>query len=424
MNALNIFLLQTPVPKDIPLPLPLPEWLLVGLLIISFLLHILFVNLMLGGTLLTLWAELKGMKNKDYDTLGKEIAKTVTVNKSLAVVLGVAPLLTINALYTIYFYSANAMTGTFWIMIIPFVIVAFLLIYWHKYSWDSMKNKNFHIALIALGSLIFLFVPLIFLTNINIMLFPERWREVEGFFSAMIMWNVIPRYLHFLAASLAITGLFLFWWLSRKKYPVSALFKQFSKTDIKRKWYKLALYASLSQIVLGPLNLFTLPWDNVSIGLIYIITTGALIAIGAMYMIWRELRGPEEKLGRNFYKIALALTVVVLFMGTGRHVYRAVSLAPHQEAMAAKTKDFRQRAALAMQEAQAASKLKTAEIILQDEMTIEMRQQIMQLLKGIGGVQNIRFDPQQRSVTYDAEPGIADPADISKKIEALGYGVR
>lgn len=48
--------LQThiPVPKDIPLDLPLPEWLLVSLLIVSFLLHIIFVNLMVGGSPLSI----------------------------------------------------------------------------------------------------------------------------------------------------------------------------------------------------------------------------------------------------------------------------------------------------------------------------------------------------------------------------------
>ncbi|HWV64801.1 hypothetical protein [Chitinophaga sp.] len=54
----------TPVPRDIPLDLPLPEWLLVVLLVVSFLAHIIFVNLMLGGSVLTLWAQLKGLKDK------------------------------------------------------------------------------------------------------------------------------------------------------------------------------------------------------------------------------------------------------------------------------------------------------------------------------------------------------------------------
>ena len=119
--------MQIPVPKDIPLPLPMAEWILVFVLIFSFLLHILFINLMVGGGILTFWYELKGRNNKDYDTLARKIAGTITVNKSLAVVLGVAPLLSINVLYTIYFYSANALTGNMWISIVPWVTVAFMV---------------------------------------------------------------------------------------------------------------------------------------------------------------------------------------------------------------------------------------------------------------------------------------------------------
>ena len=57
--------INTPIPKDLPLDLPLPEWLLVGLLVFSFLLHILFINLMVGGSIITLWAQIKGLKNKE-----------------------------------------------------------------------------------------------------------------------------------------------------------------------------------------------------------------------------------------------------------------------------------------------------------------------------------------------------------------------
>jgi cytochrome c len=44
----NHILLQTPVPRDLPLDLPLPKEVLIVLLVFSFLLHILFVNLMVG----------------------------------------------------------------------------------------------------------------------------------------------------------------------------------------------------------------------------------------------------------------------------------------------------------------------------------------------------------------------------------------
>ncbi len=130
INSLLISLqtnIPTPVPKDLPLPLPLPEWLLIIILVISFLAHLVFVNLMIGGTLLTLWSQIKGLKDKKYDLLAKEIASTITVNKSIAVVLGVAPLLSINVLYTVYFYSANALTGLIWIAVIPLVTIAFFI---------------------------------------------------------------------------------------------------------------------------------------------------------------------------------------------------------------------------------------------------------------------------------------------------------
>lgn len=333
------------IPRDIPLPQPLPEWLLVALLVSSFLLHILFVNLMLGGSLLTLWAEIKGRKDKKFDKLAKEIANTITVNKSLAVVLGVAPLLTINTLYTVFFYSANSLTGKLWISIIPLVTIAFLLLYWHKYSWEKYaRKKNFHIGIMGAAVLLLLFVPLIFLTNINLMLFPERWAEVKGFFSAMLFWNVIPRYLHFLCASLAVSGLFLFGYMKRKNYPFDEIFKDVggSRVETLKLWYHVALGASLLQLAFGPLNLFTLPWHAVTWDLGYIIIAGIAFALIAMVMLWMELKGPEEKLGRRFYIIAVVLTLTVLFMGTGRHIYRATALKPHQEKVQQKTSQHQQ----------------------------------------------------------------------------------
>ena len=338
-----IHLLQSniPVPKDIPLPLPLPEWLLVVLLVFSFLLHIIFVNLMIGGTVLTLWSQIKGLKDKDYHILAHEISRTITVNKSLAVVLGVAPLLSINALYSIYFYSANALTGTMWISIIPLVTIAFLLTYLNKYTWKLLdNNKALHIAIIGTATVIFLFIPLIFLVNINLMLFPEKWGGIKGFLSALLLPNVFPRYLHFICASMAVTGLFLFWYMGRKSYPFETYFTNLTRYEIKKKAYSLTLAASATQFIIGPLVLLTLPTKGIGWNLIAIIVTGALIAVPAMWGIWKAITGPEEDINKHFGKIVMALSITVLFMGSGRHIYRANALAPHQKLVALKTAAF------------------------------------------------------------------------------------
>src|SRR5690606_10516503 len=257
--------------------------------------------------------------------------KTITVNKSLAVVLGVAPLLSINTLYTLYFYSANVLTGLMWISIIPMVAIAFLLTYLHKYTWKSLENnKPMHIAIIGLAVLVFLFIPLIFLTNINLMLFPEKWGTIQGFLSALMLPNVFPRYLHFIFASFAVTGLFLFWYIGRKNYPFEEHFVTLTRYEVKKKAYSLTLAASVAQFIMGPLVLITLPSKGIGYNLIIIIFIGASIALPAMWWIWKSITGPEADINKHFVKVAIALSITVVFMGSGRHVYRANALAPHQ----------------------------------------------------------------------------------------------
>ncbi len=332
-------------PRDIPLPLPLPGWFIIGALVLSFLMHILFVNLLVGGSLLTLWAELKGRKDPAYDRLARQIAATVTVNKSLAVVLGVAPLLCINTIYTVFFYTANSLTGNLWISIIPLVTIGFLLLYWHKYSWEKYKyKKTFHLGILGAALVILLFVPLIFLANINLMLFPAEWASIKGSFSALFLSNVLPRYLHFLCASLAVTGLFLVGYMKRRAYPFQEIFQglSISRRRVLKLGYRLALFASLAQLLLGPLNLFTLPWHAVTWGLAHAIIAGTVLALTAIVLLWKEIKGPEHHLGKRFYLIVLLLSITVLFMGTGRHIYRAVALHPHQKKIEHETAHHRE----------------------------------------------------------------------------------
>ena len=329
---------QIPVPKDIPLDLPLPEWMLVAILIFSFLLHILFINLMVGGGVLTFWYELRGLKNKDYDTLAREIASTITVNKSLAVVLGVAPLLSINVLYTVYFYSANALTGAMWISIVPWVAVAFLVFYLHKYSWDRLAdNKALHLGILSIGVFSFLMIPFIFLTNINLMLFPEKWAEVSGFFDALTLPNVFPRYFHFITACLAITGFFLAFWFGRKGYIMNENFKNLSKKTIKKQMLNLALAATGMQFIFGPLLFLTLPTQGVTWGLFWVIAGGVTVAVIVVWQLWKLLNDEKEIVGRRYVWLVVLFTVLVGFMGTGRHMYREDALKTHKQMMAERT---------------------------------------------------------------------------------------
>lgn len=339
LSFFNILILQAVnVGKDIPLPLPVPEWLLVLVLVVMFLVHLLFINLMFGGTLLTLVFEVMGLKNDDYHRLSQEIAGTITVNKSLAVVMGVAPLLAINTLYTKFFYTANALTGLVWILVIPSVTVAFLLLYLHKYTYQTLNNNRpLHIAILTLPMAIFLFTPLVFLTNINLMLFPDRWAAIGGFMDALALPNVFPRYFHFFNASLTATALFLFWYLSRKSYDFESLFHRYSRYDFQKRFYSIAFACSVAQFVFGPIVLFTLPAHGLSMSMILTILAGASVALVPTVLLWKEITGDMAQIGRYFRPIAGLLLVTVVFMGSGRHLYRSNALKPYQAQLKANT---------------------------------------------------------------------------------------
>lgn len=345
---------QTPMPHDIPLPLPAPEPLLIVLLVLAFLAHLLFVNLMLGGSLLTVFYEWRGLRRPAYDHLAHEIAKTVTVNKSLAVVLGVAPLLLINVLYTIYFYTANSLTGLAWILLIPLITLAFVLTYLHKYSWQAMSvHKRLHIGLGLCASGLFLAIPFVFLGNAVLMLFPERWSSIQGFMSVLTVPSVLTRYFHFLFASLGVSGLALVGYFRRRQYDVEAHLPGLSREEVIRQGYTLTLVASCLQFLAGPLVMVSLPSHGFSLAMLGSIGVGVLAALPALWLIWRELQSPRP--GQRFVQISGLLSITVLLMVTGRHQYRQTALASHQRQMQAHTAHYQRQVQAAADEAKAAT---------------------------------------------------------------------
>lgn len=322
---------SVPVPRDLQLPLPLPESVLAVLLVVSFLLHILFINLTVGSSLLTTIFEWLGHVRGEerYDKLSLRISDTITVNKSAAVVLGIGPLLCINLLYTVQFYSANTLTGHAWVLIVPLVSAAFLLGYLHKYTWYRWKSgprKIWHLLLGSSVALLFLFIPLIFLSNVNLMLFPDRWAEVRGFFSSLLIGNVFPRYCHFLCATVALTGLFFAGWFGRSSFPLAKL-EGFNHGDLMRLCYRIAFFATLAQFIVGPVLLFTLPSIGLSKELYFYILGGAVLGFFVLYLISRQMNKEKVHIGKSYLFICLVFSAIVLSMGTGRHLYREGALA-------------------------------------------------------------------------------------------------
>jgi cytochrome c len=337
--TLLAILATLPVPRDLPLPLPLPAVVLKTLLVLFFLVHILFVNLTVGASVLVTLFEFRGLREKRYDALALGLAKTVTVNKSLAVVMGIGPLLCINLVYTLQWYGANALTGHAWLLIIPLVTAAFLLTYLHKYLWEKWSTggrKKLHLAVGAAATLLFLCIPFIFLANVNLMLFPGEWEKVRGFFSSLEVGNVFPRYLHFLLASVALSGLFGAWWFWRE----SAAVEGFTRQELRRKFYGVTASATLCQFAAGPLLLFTLPAVGMSGRLYAIILPSAALGLCVLVLLVRKWRGSDEGLAYEHGLLWVLFSVVVLGMGSGRHAYREAALATQTAAIRERSAEY------------------------------------------------------------------------------------
>jgi cytochrome c len=219
-------------------------------------------------------------------------------------------------------------------MIISLVTVAFLLTYLHKYTWETLaRHKAIHITIGAMASLLFLVIPFIFLANVNLMQYPDRWEEARqgGFAAALFMANVIPRYLHFLLAAVASTGLFLVWYLTREKAHVEE-FPDESRASLRKRFYTVALVPTLMQFLAGPLVLITLPPVGLSGLMLAHLAAAVILAAVVVRWMWQEIQEADNTpaLSRRFWQIVIGMGVVVVLMATARQLYRATALKDFQ----------------------------------------------------------------------------------------------
>lgn len=73
------------------------------------------------------------------------------------------------------------------------------------------------------------------------------------------------------------------------------------------------------------------------------------MALPAMWMMWKGLQTSRENIGKNFYKVVILMTITVVFMGSGRQIYRANALEPHQKLVKLRTEEFEQTRKIAIE---------------------------------------------------------------------------
>jgi cytochrome c len=313
-------------PVELPLPLPLAA--AKAALVVAFLVHIVFVNLMVGGTLLALAAHALSRRDAFWLGFAGQLMGTVTVHKSLAVVLGVGPLLLVSVAYTEPFYASSLLLAPFWLSVLWLVTLAFGLLYAYKYGFGGWgeRRPRWHAASGVAGAVVLLCVPLIYLTNTQLMLDATAMARRPTFFDAMLnVGNVLPRYLHFLLASVAIAGLWVMGWWGRAAAPTPPE----ERARLVAFGGRAAIVTTAAQFVVGPLVLFTLPRGALTWPAVSVLAVGVLAGLGAIFTLLDMLRGA----GRLRVAVAL-IGVTLVCMGTTRHLIREALLQRPAEATA------------------------------------------------------------------------------------------
>jgi len=110
-----------PVPDTIP-----AHWIIFESLdILTFMIHILIINVALGGSLIILFSRFKKQDLPLDTSIGGSLVMKIPSTFALGVTFGIAPLLFVQVLYGNLIYSSSILMGVFWLLIIPFIIIAY-----------------------------------------------------------------------------------------------------------------------------------------------------------------------------------------------------------------------------------------------------------------------------------------------------------
>lgn len=317
------------IPAVDPAGLPGPPWLFHVLLVFTFFLHLIFMNLTLGGTILALIAHLKsGGRRDDFRAvLAGRLTAINTYGISLTITTGVAPLLFIQVLYQQYFYTATILLAPVWLAMLVLLMVGYYAAYLYKFRGAPSTGTGGGVWLGAAAAM-FVLIAMIHVAVNLVHSQPERWGSLaDGGWTVLADPTFWPRFLHFIFAGLGFAALVTAWWAVRR---AAEGIDTERNTEIARWTWRWALWTTVLQVVDGFVLLIVLP-ENVLRGLmkggpstLIPLTAAILLGIGLLMMLAR-VSNPVDKPGLVAGTLA-AMTMTIAIMTITRHQVRALYL--------------------------------------------------------------------------------------------------
>ena len=207
----------------IPTPdvLPAPWGLFNVLLVVTFTIHLLVANVMLGGGFVAFWYSLKNRAERMPESPDRQIAQRLPIAIAFTINFGVAPLLFLQVIYGNFIYVSSVLMAVYWLSIFVLIILAYYGVYLFHFKYDVLGSAK---PWIMGGVIVLLLAVGFFFTNsLLLMIDPKSWtryfQEPWGRIIHTAEPSFLPRYLHFVFASVATGGLIMGvmgWWKKKQ----------------------------------------------------------------------------------------------------------------------------------------------------------------------------------------------------------------
>jgi hypothetical protein len=312
------------IPALDPAPLPGPPWLFHLLWVVTFLIHLTFVNTVLGGSLLAALAGFAGSGRREIQTMFVEINSWAI---SLAITFGIAPLLFMQVLFGRFFYTATILVAWAWLGMLAILTVGYYLNYVAKFRLRAGKGAG---GVVIVEAICFLAIAAIQVTVNLLHLQPSRWEEVAGrVWAALSDPTFAPRLLHFVLAAVAMAGALLAWVAVRRagRGGEAAALGRMARFGI-----RAALVATLLQLVDGFWLLLAMPEDVLRTfmrgGAVTMVPLGLGILAGVLLLLVLAQISDSLAQPTKVRRVADLVVGAVIFMVLTRHQLRDIYLAP------------------------------------------------------------------------------------------------
>ncbi len=309
-------------------PVPGPEWLFQVLLVFTFFLHLLFMNLTLGGTLLAAFAHLTsgGRLDDPRTALARRLVGINTYGISLTITTGVAPLLFVQVLFHQYYYTATILIGLVWLSLLLLLMVGYYAVYVYKFgpSTDGRERRG---GWIGVSAVMFLLIAMIQVAVNLIHSQPAKWAGLaESPWSILADPTYVVRLLHFVLAAVGFSALVCVWWATRQ---AGRGIDRELNTRIAGYAWRWVVWSIVLEVVDGFVLLFVLPTPVLS-GLMQggplslgLVLAAVLLALGLVVMVVRvsDPTASAGTVGGLLGAMVLTIAVMAILRDTVRSLY-------------------------------------------------------------------------------------------------------